>query len=103
MSNKYLYFYIKIGSDYEFFNKIFIIFLFWIFILIGIFLFSLNINTGIYLICIGITHYISGLIFDSIPGNWKNFNINRIKYRISSGIIRVDRCNIVLNFKYLLI
>lgn len=82
-----------------FIKKILWIFLFWIFILIEVCIFLLHTNMGIYFICVGIAYYVPGLTFNLVSGNWKNFSINHIKYCTSSGLIKISKCSVILNFK----
>lgn len=82
-----------------FIKKIGWIFLFLIFVLIGICTFLLNTSIGMHLICVGVTYFVPGLTFHSVFGNWKNFNINYIEYHIPIGIIKINRCDVILNYK----
>lgn len=82
-------------------KKIGWVFLFLISVLIGICTFLLNTSTGMYLICTGITYFIPGLTFDTVCGNWKNFNVKHIEYCTAVGIIKINRCDIILNCKHI--
>lgn len=82
-------------------KKIVWVFLFLMSVLIGICIFLLNTSTGMYLICTGITYFIPGLTFDAVCGNWKNFNVKNIEYCTAVGIIKINKCDIILNCKHI--
>ncbi|ADV33499.1 conserved hypothetical protein [Candidatus Blochmanniella vafra str. BVAF] len=85
-------------------RRMFLILLFGIVVLCGVFVFLFGTTIGTNLIFTSITNRISGLTFDSVSGFWGNFNIMRMVYHTPElGVIKVDKCNISVNFKYFLV
>lgn len=83
-------------------KKIYSVLLLWLFIIFGIFIFLFGTNFGTNLIFRGLVYYcMPGLIFDSVSGNWGNFNVTNVSYNTDLGMLNIDSIRISINLRYI--
>lgn len=86
-----------------FLKKIYSVLLLWVLIIFGLFIFLFGTNFGTNLIFRGFAYYyMPELTFDSVFGNWGNFNVTNLSYNIPLGMVSIHSIRISVNLRYIL-